>query len=491
MTWVQFLLAVLFWYAVIGLLIQLFVFAVGGLRSYRRKLSQPFLGLGRLRNNPFVPSVSVVIPAHNEREVIVDSVRSLLAMRYPTFEVVVVDDGSSDGMFEHLQEVFDLVEVPWVGSDPIPLVGAVTSVYSPRSKGPLLVVRKQSSGTRADAVNAGINHARGALLCFIDADSVLEDDALLSVVRHYAHDPERLVGAGGAIRVANGCDIRDGALRAVRVPRRAVERVQVNEYARSFTLGRAGWSQLNALVTISGAYGVYRRDAVTAAGGLDAESLAEDADLLLRTAKVAQATGRPYRLLLEPESNCWTQVPGSYSNLGTQRSRWARGMAQLLGVHKGMILNPKFGPLGIVGLPYHVMYEVLQPFALALGLVLVLVGVLTGQMSPAEAFYYVAWLVGLNMLIVGFGLLAEEVTLSPYHGVRDGLRRWLMGLSESFWFVWIHAFWRVRGTFQQWFRRPAKWGTLERRGFSDDETAEHPDGAADHGGNGAGRTPSS
>lgn len=467
MTWAQTLLTVLFWYAIVGLAIQLAVFAVGGVRSYRRRRTTSFLGLDRLMNNRFAPSVSIVIPAHNEREVVVDSVRALLGMHYPTFEVVVVDDGSTDGMTERLTEVFDLEEVPWVGSDPVPVEGSVTGVYGPRSKGPLLVVRKESSGTRADAVNAGINHASGALVCFIDADSVLQDGALLSVVRHFAHDTGRMVGGGGAIRVANGCDVQDGWLRKVRVPRLTVERIQVSEYARAFTLGRAGWSQLHGLLIISGAFGVYRRDAVVASGGLDPESLAEDADILLRTMKVARAAGQDVRMVVEPEANCWTQVPASYRDLGTQRSRWSRGMAQLLGVHKDMILNPRYRTVGLLTIPYNILYEVLQPFALAAGLVLVLLGLLTGQITPWEAFAYVAWLVGFTMLILAFGLLGEEATLSPYRGVRDGLRRWLVGLSEPFWFVWIHAFWRVRGTFQQWFRREAQWGTIERRGLGE------------------------
>ncbi len=467
MTPIEVILSGLFWYALVGLAVQLFVLALGGARSYFRMRSARYLGLDRLMNNAFVPSMSVVVPAHNERAAIVDSVRALLAMHYPDFEVVVVDDGSTDGTFEQLDEAFDLEEIPWVGSDSIPVVGEVTGVYGPRTKGPLLVVRKESVGTRADAVNAGINHTRGALLCFIDADSVLQDGALLSVVRHFAHRPDRVVGAGGSIRVANGCEVSHGTLREVGVPRRAIERIQIAEYARAFTLGRTGWAELGGLLIISGAFGVYRRDAVAAAGGLDEESLAEDADLLLRAVEVARAAGQPYEMTFEPEANCWTEVPSRYRDLGTQRTRWSRGMAQLLGVHKRMILNPRYGTLGVLTIPYHILYEILQPFALALGLVVVPLGLVTGQLSGPAAIAYLAWLTGATMVVVGFGLLAEEATLTPYRGVRDGLRRWLVALSEPVWFVWIHAWWRTRGTLRQWFRRPASWGTMQRTGFEE------------------------
>ncbi|MEM9745883.1 MAG: glycosyltransferase family 2 protein, partial [Actinomycetota bacterium] len=226
--------------------------------------------------SPLTPSISVIIPAWNEEAFIVDSAQAALRLRYPDHEVVIVDDGSTDSTFERLRTAFDLVEVTPIDDSDVPLRGAIRSVHVPASGDRLTVVRKENAGTRADAVNAGVNAASKQLVCFVDADSLLEADALLRTVQPFVDDPDRIVATGGVIRALNGCEVIDGEVVDARQPTTWVARIQVIEYLRSFLLGRTGWSRLGALMIISGAFGLYRRDIVVELGGLDDESLGED-----------------------------------------------------------------------------------------------------------------------------------------------------------------------------------------------------------------------
>src|SRR3954451_10739731 len=287
--------------------------------------------------NPLTPAVSIIVPAYNEELSIVENVRTMLVLKYPEFEVVVVDDGSTDATFERLREAFDLVETNHAVSQEVPTIGEVKSIHVPAGGGPLMVVRKVNAGRRSDAVNVGLNAAHHPLVCMIDADSLLEVDALLRVVKPFIDDPRRVVASGGVIRAANGSRIESGHVVDATMPRRWVERVQVLEYLRSFLLGRTGWSRLGGLLIISGAFGVFRRDVVVEVGGLDLTTLGEDAELVARIHRTLRGQKCDYRVAFVPEPVCWTEVPHSSEILARQRRRWSQGLAEVLWTHRRMM----------------------------------------------------------------------------------------------------------------------------------------------------------
>ncbi len=218
-----------------------------------------FHGYDDLFTTALTTPVTVLMPAYNEEAGIVEAVRAMASLRYPEYEVLVIDDGSSDGTLAALVDAFDLVEIPKMVPADIPTIGAVESVHVSRQGARNVTAIRKVNGGKADALNVGINLARYPLLCMVDADSVLDPDALLHVTRPFADDPDRVVASGGVVRAANGCVVRAGRVTEVRMPTSWLPRIQVVEYLRAFLIGRTGWSRIGALLIISGAFGLFRR----------------------------------------------------------------------------------------------------------------------------------------------------------------------------------------------------------------------------------------
>ncbi|MFN7244873.1 MAG: glycosyltransferase family 2 protein, partial [Dietzia cercidiphylli] len=326
--------------------------------------------------------MSVVVPAYNEQAGVVEATRSLLGLRYHRHEVIIVNDGSKDDTLRVLTEAFDLVradrEIPYS----IPTRKVPSGVYVPRDGYTrLTVIDKENSGG-SDSVNTGVNAAVEELVIRVDADSVLDPDALLIVTEPFADDPLRTAATGGVVRVANGCTIRDGRILDVRVPRNLLARIQTLEYLRSFFLGRSGWSRLRALILISGAFGCFRRDLLVEVGGLDPDSIGEDFELVMRIHRLLRERNQEYQVAFVPEPVCWTEVPESLSVLKKQRSRWHRGLWETLVKHRAMFGNPRYGRAGTLAVPYYWFFELFAPLIEAVGLVLMVLGFALGLVNP-------------------------------------------------------------------------------------------------------------
>ena len=207
--------------------------------------------------SPLTPGVSVIVPAYNEELGILETIRSLLALRYPRFEVIVINDGSTDATFDRLRDEFDLVPVHRAMRGQIP-AKPIRGVYASRRNRDLCVIDRENGG-KADALNAGVNAARHPYICTIDADSVVEEEALLRVAKSILDDPDLVVATGGTVRIANGCTVEHGRIVRVGLPKSRLATLQVVEYFRLFLVGRVGWSSLKSLVIISGAFGLFRR----------------------------------------------------------------------------------------------------------------------------------------------------------------------------------------------------------------------------------------
>jgi cellulose synthase/poly-beta-1,6-N-acetylglucosamine synthase-like glycosyltransferase len=426
----------------------------------------PFAGFEEVYRSPLTQPVSVIVPAHNEAAGIVDSVYAMLALRYPVFEVLVVDDGSSDETFERLRAEFDLVPVPRVVPDEVPVSTAVRSVHVPRNRpDPLVVVRKDNGG-KTDALNVGINLARYPLVCMVDADSLLEAHALLSVAKPFADDPLRVVAAGGVVRVANGCAVLAGRIVEVRMPRGWLARVQVVEYLRSFLLGRTGWSRIGGLLVISGAFGLFRRDVLVEIGGLSRSSISEDAELVVRMHHHLRQQGRDYRIVFVAEPVSWSEAPETARVLGRQRRRWHRGITEILLRHRRMVANPRYGRIGLLALPYYLFFEVLAPAVELAGVVLVPLGLVIGAVDVGFAmrFFLVAYAYAILVNLIA--LTVEEYVFHRYSRMRDLVAAVAASVLENLGFRQLTAVWRLAGAWAAVRARPAVWGEMPRRGFS-------------------------
>ncbi len=305
----------------------------------------------------FYKPVSVIVPAHNEEATIVHTVRSALAVRYPELEVVAVNDGSTDGTLEQLVDAFDLVPSPGAVCSDIPCKH-IRGLYESLSHPGLRVVDKEQGG-KADALNAGINASTFPLVCNIDADSLIDARSMVHITRPFLED-HRVVAVGGVVMPANGCDIVRRRGNAVRVAGSNLARFQTIEYLRAFLFGRIGWSRLNGLMIVSGAFAIFRRTALVEIGGYRTDTVGEDMELVLRMHRVFRQK-KAYRIIFLPDPICWTQVPEDLKSLGKQRRRWHRGLADSLVKNRQLCLNPRYGGVGLVGYPFFVLCELLSP----------------------------------------------------------------------------------------------------------------------------------
>ena len=423
------------------------------------------VSLQQIYSSPFTPPISLLVPAYNEEVSIVESVRSLLRLTYPQLEVVVINDGSEDQTLARLASAFQLIPTH-CAIEPRLKTQPVRAIYVSLTEPRLLVLDKANGGGKADALNAGLNVARSPYFCALDADVVLEGDALLRVVLPIVQDPERVVAAGGIVRVVNGSRVFAGRVSEVHLPRRTIEAIQVVEYLRAFLFGREGWSALNSLLIISGAFGCFSRQMVLEMGGYRADAIGEDMDLVVRMHQHLRRQGRrDYRIRFIPDPVCWTEVPGDLTSLAGQRKRWQKGLLQVLWRYRSMMLNPRYGFIGLVAFPYHVVVELLGAPVELLGWIAILTAALLGVLTWNTFMYFMilAYLVG-TLISIG-SVVMEEITYRRYQKLSDLARLLLLCTLEFFPYRQLLVFWRVVGMLELLVGKRA-WGRMRRRGFA-------------------------
>ena len=449
------------WFAIIyfavlnSAYLVLIALAAGNAVVSRRRLS--FGGLTEIFHSPLAPPISVIVPVRNMEDLIVGSTRGLLNLRYPEFEVVVVDDGSTDATFARLEQQFGLVEIDKVLRDEVPTAGRVLSVHAPLDGSNLLVVRKESLGRPADAVNTGVNAAQYPLICRVDADTYLDSDSLLTVAKPFVEDPGRVVAAGATIRVANGCEIRAGRVTRPRVPGGWLLPIQAAEYVRSFLLGRAGWSQIRSMLFIPGAYAVYRRDIYELAGGFHLDTEGDDMELTTSIHHRLRDDRRPYRIAFVPEPCCWTVVPHRYQRLARQRARWSQILAEALWAHRGMLFNPRYGAVGLVVLPFYLIFELVSAVVEILAMGVFVIGLAAGVINPGVVLLFAAAGLGFGAFLTIVSVITEELTYHRYESWRDFGLLLYAAIAENTGFRQLYAWWRLRGIIDAALRRNANW----------------------------------
>jgi len=467
-----------------------------GFREVRARLRRLDY-LQRPESGPFLPVISLLAPAYNEEVTVVQAVSSLLKLDYPSFEIIIINDGSSDRTIEVLRAAFGFQPAVPAGEIVLPtapLRGVFSATPPADSQCGRFVLLDKANGGKADALNAGINESRGAFVCSMDADSLILPHALHRIVEPLLDAPDDLVAVGVQVAASNGSVVRDGRLETIGLPRSLLARIQVAEYLRSFTQSRLALGRLNLLLVLSGVFAAFRRDLLVEIGGFlttrarskavleycgeGAHTVCEDMEVIVRLHRWMRDRGRLGRVEMLPEPLAWTEVPENFTDLGKQRARWQRGLFEVISLHRGMFFQKRFGAVGHIALPYQLLFEALTPLIEGFGLVVVPLTFALGLLEPRILALLVAIAIaGSTLLSLGAIVIATwteraripgtaDRRLFPYDRPGDMFRLVLAAVVENIGYRQVLLFWRLRGTWD-WMRGRQKWDKFERKGFGE------------------------
>jgi cellulose synthase/poly-beta-1,6-N-acetylglucosamine synthase-like glycosyltransferase len=453
----------LFYYYLVCNLVYLTMLLVALKASVAHQRQLESLRPAWITRSPLTPPITILVPAHNEEKSICVALRNLLDLDYPDLEVIAINDGSTDRTLEVVQQEFALrrvraVYVPQAPSAP------VRGLYRSNADARLIMVDKEAGGSKADAVNAGLNAATSPYVCVVDADSVLERDALLRIMLPVLTDPKRVVCVGGIVRVLNGSEIEAGRIRRVRLPRKSIEVIQVVEYLRAFLIGREAWARGNMLMIISGAFGVFRTDLVRAVGGYRSRAIGEDFDLVTRLHRHLREQGADYSIQFVPDPVCWTEVPSDLKSLARQRARWQKGLLDVLWPNKDMLFRPRYGRIGFLALPYLWLFELLAPVIELGGIVTIALAAWLGVLSRDFLVQFLLFGYAFATVISIGSVLQEELTYKRYNDWQDVARLVSYCFLEHFPYRQLHMIWRLQGLWQ-YLRGDLAWRPLNRQGL--------------------------
>jgi poly-beta-1,6-N-acetyl-D-glucosamine synthase len=438
------------------------IFSAMALRKYLRKNS--YINYNALVLSPLVPRITIIAPAFNESKSIIDNVRTLLSLYYNNFEVIIVNDGSTDDTFQKVVEAFELVRVNYYFDYRIPCE-RIKGVY--KSENPSfnrLTVIDKNNGGKADSLNAGINISRNNLIVTIDADSIIESDSVLKLVKPFLEEKERkVIGTGGVIRIVNSCEVESGHIRDIRLPKQILPRLQVLEYTRAFLLGRMAWSQLDGLMLISGAMGMFDRETVILAGGYSTKTVGEDMELVLRMRRYKAERNEKYEVTYIPDPLCWTEAPADFKSMRKQRTRWTRGLIESLWRHKRILMNPKYKRLGLLGYPYWLFFEWLSPLIAFSGIVYTIYLAIFQKLNLPFFLLLYLFVYTFAVSLSIWAVLFEEITFHKYGRKRDVLRLIAAAFVEPFFYP-MHTLFALIGNIEALGGKQG-WGKATRSGF--------------------------
>lgn len=416
----------------------------------------------------YAPYISILVPAYNEQATIISSIEALLDNEYPEFEIVIINDGSNDNTIELLKSHFqlELVENTELG---IAFSNSlkhkeIKAIYRSKTSHILSVIDKENGG-KADALNAGVNLARGEYVCIIDADSILDKDALLRASKAFINSPKQIIAIGGSIRVVNGCTIKGNEISKIGLPKNILALFQTVEYLRTFHIARTAMSTAGALSLISGAFGLFSRDIILKVGGYSANTVGEDYELCLRIHRYLGDKGLQEKAMIYcPEAICWTQVPQDLTSLSNQRKRWQRGALEALNQNSRLMLNPKYGRTGTVSTSEAFISDVLTPLTEFLGHILTIFAAIFGILSIKYYFAFFLISAGFGVLHSAGAIALEEMRFRRFPKSHHLLLLYAVSIIENFGYRQLCGFWRLLG-FIEYLQRKKEWGKIDRSSF--------------------------
>lgn len=418
-------------------------------------------------SSPFAPLITVIAPAFNESLTIVENIKALLGLYYPSFEIIIVNDGSKDNTLQKTIDAYDLEIVPYAIDYKIPCQEILGIYKSKRKAYSNLTVIDKRNGGKADALNSGINIAKGDYFISIDVDSIIDPHALNKLIKPFFEETDqKVIAVGGVIQIANDCKIEDGQMVEVDVPHKFLPKCQVVEYNRSFLLGRMAWSRLDGLLLISGALGLFDKEVVIACGGYYTKTVGEDMELVVRMREYMANQKLKYKVIYISDPLCWTEAPSSLKILGRQRNRWTRGTIDTIFLHRKIFFNPKYGFMGMVSHPYWVFFEWLAPVIEVFGLLYFITIALLGEPNWP---YFMVMICFVYFFAITFSIYAILFDHLVYHRYKK--RKMIIKLILTAWIepILYHplvVYWGIRGNIDYFIRRKKTWGKMTRTGFA-------------------------
>lgn len=419
-----------------------------------------------LASSSFVPSVSILAPAYNEGATIIENVKSLLSLFYNNLEIIIINDGSKDDSLQKLIEAYDLKQIDFHVQYTLN-TKEVKGVY--KSTNPVydkLIVVDKVNGGKADALNVGINISSHDHIVCIDVDCILEQDAILKMMKPFLEEKDRkVIASGGVVRIANSCIIEDGRLVKVRLPGNYFARMQSLEYIRAFLLGRMAWTKLNGLLLISGAFGAFDKNIAIKSGGYSTDTVGEDMELVVRMRRYMEERDLPYEIKYIPDPLCWTEAPMNINIFSRQRNRWTRGTIETLKFHRVMFFNPRYGVLGLLSYPYWLFFEMLAPLVETLGFMVFLALAAMGRISWDVFLALLVFILSFGYMYSAFAAYMEVKTYNMYRRRTDMMKLLLTALTEPFFYHPLAIFAAIRG-YIDIIRKKKSWGEMTRQGFA-------------------------
>lgn len=459
-------------YALCSALMELTQTIVALVEAYRESRIVRVLASQSQINMPELTPFSIIVPAHNESVVVLESLRSFLGINYPAFEVVLVNDGSTDDTLEKVIKEYGLTKSPYPVQIQVPCATIRGSYSSPEFPN-LIVVDKESAGNKGDASNAGINASRYPYFVGVDADSLLDKDSLFWISRQFMED-RNVKAVGGAIRLSNGKTIKGGRVPKWQLPKSKLARFQIIEYYRSFLVGRIFWSKINALMIISGACGAFEKKTVINVGGYTQKTAGEDMDLVVKIHRYMKKTKQKYKIVFSPHAICWTQVPENMRDFNRQRRRWGVGNMQVIHRYFGMMLNPKYGTVGLIALPYYLLYEYLSVAIVLLGVLFIPLNIYFGLVILPQIFLLLIFAMILGIITSVGSLIVNTIVTVNDFSKKDFLKLVAYCILENFTFRPYVFLLRLQALFG-YTKYLHVWDSITRKAFdkvSDNEDVE-------------------
>jgi len=460
------------YYSIAINLIYLILLMLSVINVRRQKKLWELKSSSLLFKDNMLPGISIIAPAFNEEMTIIESANSLLNLVYPDYELIIVNDGSTDQTMNVLIKTFDLKRVDFKNDNKLN-TKRVRGVYINESIPKLVVVDKENGG-KADSLNTGINKSRKEYFCGIDADSILEPDALLKLASREIDADVETPALGGNVFPANGCTIEKGSIINKGFPKNPLARFQAAEYIRAFMAGRLGWAYSNSLLIISGAFGLFRKERVldvggylTSSGKYEKDTVGEDMELVVRISRLMREKGLKYKIDYVYNANCWTEVPEDIKSFKKQRYRWHRGLIDILSFHRRMIFNPTYGRAGLVAMPYFFIFEFFGPFIEMQGYLMILTAILLGLMNVEIAVLLFISTILMGILVSLSSMLVAQNELEYLTG-RDIAIFIFYSIIENFGIRQTISIWRFGATLRLLWKQDG-WGKIKRKGF---ETSE-------------------
>ena len=441
--------------------VMLFISLLQIRRGYQLDHKEPY---DELLHSEYTKPVSILVPAYNESAGIYGSIRSLLSIEYPEYEIIIINDGSTDDTLEKLISRFKLIKIRRVVRKQLE-TKLIKGVYQSTIYPNLLVLDKENGG-KADALNAGINCSKYPYFCSLDGDSIIDRNAFLKVLKPIIESDDEVIASGGSVRIANGCTIQNGELITIGLSNKPIVVMQVIEYLRAFLTGRVGLSRNNLLLIVSGAFGVFSKKWVVEAGGY-AHTVGEDMELVVRLHRLIKERSANKKIIYVPDPVCWTEAPESIKYLRRQRKRWHRGLFDSLWKHKKLMFNPKYGSIGLISMPYFFFIEFLGPLIELIGYVLLIVSIFTESIYTEYAISFFLLSLIYGSIYSMASVLLEEWSMERYPKVKHFVILFFVSLTETLWYRPLTVLWRVEGMIETVFGKQG-WGEMVRKGVSND-----------------------